>query len=102
MIARGTTPTLTFTITEDDGTAFDLTGYNVYLTFKSNSNEQTFTNDRLLIVANAVSITLTQEETLKFRQSFNVQLRFIKNGVALATAITSTSIYDILKDGVIS
>lgn len=99
---RGTTPTLTITVTGMDVT--DLK--TIKVTFKQGNIELTKATDDVTIDAenNAISVPLTQEDTLKFGSgAVNVQIRgLLADGVtAIASAIKSFSMDKILMDGVI-
>ena len=107
---RGTTPTITLTVTNDDKTPLDLTNDEVYVTFQeTGSNGRTFTKretDEGVVIttdgdASVVAITLTQAETLQFRSGRNVrvQVRAKDSGVAIATDIGQFSAEEILLDG---
>ena len=97
---RGTTPTFTIS------TSIDLTDAEViYLTFSQGRNGIfTLEKDRMEITSEAIVVKLTQEETLSFddRKSVRFQIRGRKPGnVAVASNIMTTSVSEILKDGVI-
>lgn len=99
---RGTTPTLTITVTGMDVT--DLK--TIKVTFKQGNIELTKATDDVTIDAenNAISVPLTQEDTLKFGSgAVNVQIRgLLADGVtAIASGIKSFSMDKILLDGVI-
>lgn len=98
---RGTTPTIPLVVDTD------LTGWTVYVTFANGSHEITVDNTRLEIAYDAetestnIEVPLTQEETLAMRGSVEVQIRAIKDGIAIATDIQRVDVGRILKDGVI-
>lgn len=98
-LRRGTTPTIPLTVD------YDLTGYTVYVTFRSGGHEQTFTNERLTIEpgeSTSISVPLTQEETLALDVgNAEIQVRAIKDGAAIATDSKSIDVGRILLDGVI-
>lgn len=98
---KGTTPTHKFNVDRD------LTLARVYVTYKQrgsiiverNNEEETNT---LTIDAESVSLTLTQEETLKFyaNEKVDIQIRAVfEDGEAIASNITSTYTENILKSG---
>ena len=100
---RGTTPTLVFNLPFNTKIIKSL-----YITIRDyNLNNSTIlekTLENCEVTETSVSVTLTQEETLKFSNGskIDVQLRLITNdNVALASQIFTTSIDKILKDGVI-
>ena len=97
---RGTTPTITLTVDAD------LTGHAVYVTLRAPHREPlTLENDRLTQTViegiTTLEFTLTQEETLSFCGPCEVQVRAIKNGVAIATNIGTVDVNRILLEGVI-
>ncbi len=108
---RGTTPTNTFTVDMDLRTA-DV----IYITYKQGDQVVVErTKDQLdSITATELTLTLTQEETLKFNQkpvntystcytdfvAIQIRARF-SNGLAVASNIIKTTAGEILKDGVI-
>lgn len=99
---RGTTPTLTITVTGMD--VADLT--TIKVTFKQGDTELTKSTDEVSVDTenNTIAVFLTQEETLKFDNgSIYVQIRgLLADGVtAIASAIKSFSMDKILLDGVI-
>ena len=99
---RGTTPTLTITVTGMDVT--DLK--TIKVTFKQGNIELTKATDDVTIDAenNAILVPLTQEDTLKFDSgAVNVQIRGLlaDNVTAIASGIKSFSMDKILLDGVI-
>ena len=98
---RGTTPTLTCTIDW-----IDLTDCHVYATLRQGGYELDIENPTTETTETGckVTITLTQEQTLKFKAgAVEVQLRWITlDGTALATDIQIVEVYKILKQGVIS
>ena len=111
---RGTTPTVTLTVTNPDNTDCDLTGYELYITFKEKTKSSkivpyTFTKretDRNVEViheglATVISITLTQKETLGFSADsiVQVQLRCKSLDIAQATTIEDFKAEQILLDG---
>lgn len=102
-IYRGTTPTITCTVTDDAGDAIDLTGYTVYFSIGKASNPQlTVTNDQMEISANVVNVTLTQAQTLALSKGETLmQLRAIDGTTAIATETASLTIAPIIYDEVI-
>ena len=97
---RGTTPTLMFTTpyTADQVTSgyitFTMRGYVVL--------DIPVSDDSVVISDNAISLTLTQQQTLSFQSKATslVQLRLVlDDGSAVASNIIKITIGDILKDG---
>lgn len=109
LLIRGTTPTHSFTFPYDEGIVD-----KIYITYCQNGkiriekskDDITFNPEKGII-----SVSLTQEETLKFYQNdyndkythdIEVQIRFIdKTGKAYASNIVDIDLERILKDGVI-
>lgn len=97
---RGTTPTLQFKLPFETSLLSA-----VYITFAQ--NEKAVIEKELhdcTAEGRTLTLRLTQEDTLKLVHSANVaiQLRAKTNaGEALASNIITTSVYKILKDGVI-
>lgn len=101
--ARGTTPTITFTLDDDD---LDLTlAKNVYVTFKYGNKTLTKStiNDELDISANTISVTFTQQETLDFGESkVEVQVNWTyENGIRWSTDCASYRVSRQLLDKVV-
>lgn len=99
---QGTTPTIPLTVDTD------LTDWTVYVTFANGSHEVTVDNTRLEIEYDSeneqtdIEVALTQEETLSLPVGYaDVQVRAIKDGIAIATDIQPIDVGRILKDGVI-
>jgi|CZCB01.1.fsa_nt_gi hypothetical protein len=98
---RGTTPTLTITL--PDG--FDMTSvqaYELWLRAERSGYKLHFTDEQITKTEGAVSITLTQEQTLKFDNNENiaVQLRFINSaGRVGATYKATISIAEFIGEG---
>lgn len=94
---RGTTPEYELIVD------MDLTGWTCYVTLKWSKTEVTLEADRLDVTGgeqSTVRFSLSQEESLKFRPGkAHIQLRAIKDGVAVATDIATVSVGKILKDG---
>lgn len=64
--ARGTTPTFRHTFTEE---ALDLTtANNVYVTYKQGTKSLTKTGEDIEVEPKAVTVYLTQKETLTFKE----------------------------------
>ena len=104
-IIRGTTPTLTFNVKNEQ---MDLSNIaEVWITFKTKPGvkliEKTYDINDVTIDAQEKTITLSlsQEDTLAFADSnMLVQVRLRMNdGTAFASAIIETTIGHILKEG---
>ena len=99
----GTTPTIPLIVNAD------LTGYNIYATFKAGRVEIIKTSDEITVTVEngktTIGVPFTQEETLRFKgkPKCEVQIRYEKdNGSnADATTVSSMDIGRILQDGVI-
>lgn len=95
---RGATPTNEF------ATNVDLRGASVWLTYKQDGRTIVErTNAGLVIEENAIKCTLTQQETLAFKEGeVEIQARYItEEGVADGSNIVKAPVERILKDGVI-
>lgn len=105
-IIRGTTPTITFTITSD----VDLTKFTeIWFTIADSKTtaERTYklSESEVAVDSEAKTITvhLSQEDTLKFRSSVRVQIRALNDeGNSFATKIIDVELDNILKGGVIT
>ena len=106
-IIRGTTPTLTFNVKNEQ---MDLTNVaEVWITFKTKAGvkpkEKTYDINDVTIdaVEKTITLSLSQEDTLYFAdEKMLVQVRLrMSDDMAYASAIIETSIGQILKDGVI-
>lgn len=96
---RGTTPRHIFTVDLDLTQASE-----VYLTYEQGCYKLEKTKDDLTITPEEVSLTLTQEETLAFREKNKIYIQFrvkFPDGAAFASNIIETTIGEILKEGVI-
>lgn len=106
-IIRGTTPTLTFHVKNENIDLNDIA--EVWITFKTKPGialkEKTYDIDDVTIdtVENNILLNLSQEDTLYFENaSLLIQLRVrLNNDLAYASAIMDTQLGQILKDGVI-
>ena len=102
-MTRGTTPTLVFNL------PFNISYIRqLYITIRDYKLDNSTIIEKQLkdckVAETSVSVTLTQEETLKFsaNSKVDVQLRLLTvNGVALSSQIFTTTFDKILKDGVI-
>ena len=106
-IIRGTTPTLTFNVKNEQ---MDLTNVaEVWITFKTKAGvkpkEKTYDINDVTIdaVEKTITLSLSQEDTLYFAdEKMLVQVRLrMSDDMAYASAIIESSIGQILKDGVI-
>jgi len=98
---RGTTPTLTITFPD----CFDMASvqaYELWLRAERSGYKLHFADEQITKHDNAVSITLTQEQTLTFDNNENiaVQLRFIDSaGRVGATYKATISIAEFIGEG---
>lgn len=98
-ITRGTTPSISVEV------PMNLEGYTCYFSVGKKLHAPYFTVDNSQMSAtygekSTLIFTLTQAQTLSCKAgTAYVQLRFIKDDVALASTITETTIYDVVKDG---
>ena len=98
---RGTTPTITLEVDADFSD-----GWTVYVTMKGIGGTVELTNERLEFSqeegANIIQMALTQQETLRLRPGkCEVQIRAIKDGLAVGSDIAALDVGRILKEGVI-
>ena len=103
---RGTTPTVTLSVTNTDGSPCDLSGQEIHVAFESGSKKLIKTEDDMTVTvgdtATTLSIPLSQAETLSFREgkTVRVQLRCKSaTGKAQATNIGSFTADEILEEG---
>lgn len=93
---RGTTPTFAFEVD------VDLTGWDVYVTFEQRKAEITRREPQIAPTETGCtcSVELTQAETLRFREGrAEVQLRAVKDGIAVASDVFAFDVGRILLDG---
>ena len=99
---RGTTPTIKIDVKGCNLADFD----SVYVTLKQKALSIDKFGDDLDIQNNAISILLSQEDTLRFDASYkyvDVQIRAVnKEGVAIASNIRQIPVEAVLKEGVIT
>lgn len=100
IMRQGTTPTIQITINEIDFNEMQ----NIYVVFEQNGYILKKESSDLNIEGNIISVLLTQEETLNFKEgTCNIQLRMItKGGVAIASPIKTTKVYRVLNKEVIT
>lgn len=105
---RGTTPTITFAVSNDDGTACDFEGHDIYVTLKEQGlkgKEITKREDDVTLRTadgkTYIDVTLTQEETLSFKSGTVLAQVRSKDalGNAQATDIAKIKVDDILHEG---
>lgn len=98
-MTRGTTPTIRITVKGVES----LEGNDLYVTIKQGCVNLTIEGDALTINENTIEFTLTQEQTLMFRQGpAKIQVRGRHGETAWASqVVTADSINPILRDGVI-
>lgn len=107
MIIRGTTPTLTFNVKNEQMDLSEIA--ELWITFKSKPGvrlvEKNYTLEDVVIdnVEKTITLDLSQEDTLSFADSnMLVQIRLkMASGLAYASEIIDTTIGHILKEGVI-
>jgi hypothetical protein len=97
---QGTTPTIQITINDIDLNEMQ----NIYVVFEQNGYILKKEQSDLDIEGNVISVLLSQEETLNFKEgTCNIQLRMItKGGVAIASPIKTTKVYRVLNKEVIT
>lgn len=97
---QGTTPTIQITINDIDLNEM----HNIYVVFEQNGYILKKESSDLDIEGNVISVLLSQEETLNFKEgTCNIQLRMItKGGVAIASPIKTTKVYRVLNKEVIT
>ena len=97
---QGTTPTIQITINDIDLNKMQ----NIYVVFEQNGYILIKESSDLNIEGNIISVMLSQEETLNFKEgTCNIQLRMITNeGVAIASPIKTTKVYRVLNKEVIT
>lgn len=97
---QGTTPTIQITINDIDLNEMQ----NIYVVFEQNGYILKKESSDLEIEGNTISVSLSQEETLNFKEgTCNIQLRMItKGGVAIASPIKTTKVYRVLNKEVIT
>ncbi|WP_337929785.1 hypothetical protein [Holdemanella sp.] len=97
---QGTTPTIQITINDIDLNEMQ----NIYVVFEQNGYILKKESSDLDIEGNTISVSLSQEETLNFKEgTCNIQLRMVtKGGVAIASPIKTTKVYRVLNKEVIT
>lgn len=100
IMRQGTTPTIQITINDIDLNEMQ----NIYVVFEQNGYILKKESSDLNVEGNVISVLLSQEETLNFKEgTCNIQLRMItKGGVAIASPIKTTKVYRILNKEVIT
>ena len=100
IMRQGTTPTIQITINDIDLNEMQ----NIYVVFEQNGYILKKESSDLDIEGNIISVSLSQEETLNFKEgTCNIQLRMItKVGVAIASPIKTTKVYRVLNKEVIT
>ena len=100
IMRQGTTPTIQITINDIDLNEIQ----NIYVVFEQNGYILKKESSDLDIEGNIISVLLSQEETLNFKEgTCNIQLRMItKGGVAIASPIKTTKVYRVLNKEVIT
>lgn len=99
-MTRGTTPTITLTVTD-----VPLSGASLYLAFRQGRHLLLKSGEDLTVdtTNNTIEVTLTQEETLQFAPGgCEIQIRGVyATGTSFATEIINDTVYDVLQNGVI-
>lgn len=97
---RGTTPTIVLELDTEVSLA-NLA--ELWVTFRTSTVEVTKTLEDVTIEGKTITVTLTQEETLKiYNGTCHVQVRFrTSDDLAYATTIADIDVGRILKEGVI-
>lgn len=100
IMRQGTTPTIQITINDIDLNEMQ----NIYVVFEQNGYILKKESSDLDIEGNVISVLLSQEETLNFKEgTCNIQLRMItKGGVAIASHVKTTKVYRVLNKEVIT
>ena len=100
IMRQGTTPTIQITINDIDLNKMQ----NIYVVFEQNGYILKKESSDLDIEGNVISVLLSQEETLNFKEgTCNIQLRMItKGGVAIASPVKTTKVYRVLNKEVIT
>lgn len=100
IMRQGTTPTIQITINDIDLNEMQ----NIFVVFEQNGYILKKESSDLDIEGNVISVLLSQEETLNFKEgTCNIQLRMItKGGVAIASPIKTTKVYRVLNKEVIT
>lgn len=99
---RGTTPTIKLSVKGD------WTSWRKFVSFQNGKELITKQDDELDVFMDGdkttVSVTLTQQDTLSFREesSVSIQMRMINDETAVATTIAKVPVDKILMDEVIT
>lgn len=97
---RGTTPTLSFELPFDVSEATSL-----YITISQRYDNIQIEKslEDCSVDGTIATVSLTQEETLRLvpDKPVFIQVRVVKDGVAMASDMIKTTVKDVLKDGVI-
>lgn len=97
---QGTTPTIQITVNNIDLADME----RIYVIFEQNGNLLKKGMTDLKVENNVISVLLTQEETLSFKNgNCNIQLRMITyDGIAMASPIKTVNVYGVLNKEVIT
>lgn len=97
---QGTTPTLQITVNNIDLADME----HIYVVFEQNGNLLKKSMTDLKVENNVISVLLTQEETLSFKNgNCNIQLRMVTyDGIAMASPIKTVNVYSVLNKEVIT
>lgn len=97
---QGTTPILQITVNNIDLADME----HIYVVFEQNGNLLKKSMTDLKVENNVISVLLTQEETLSFKNgNCNIQLRMVTyDGIAMASPIKTVNVYSVLNKEVIT
>lgn len=97
---QGTTPTIQITVNNIDLADME----RIYVVFEQNGNLLKKSMTDLKVENNVISVLLTQEETLSFKNgNCNIQLRMITyDGIAMASPIKTVNVHSVLNKEVIT
>lgn len=102
---RGTTPTINFSVTDEEEQILDLHNWTIYLTIKDQHNHTVeYTNDSLELQEDgSIEVTMRQEDTILLKgDEVALQVRAVDPlGKAIASDIITMELKQILKGGVI-
>lgn len=99
-MVRGTTPTLSFELPFE---ASEATALYITISQRYENIQIEKALEDCSIDGTIVTVTLTQEETLRLiaDKPVLIQVRVVKDNVAMASDLIKTTVADVLKDGVI-
>lgn len=106
MLTRGTTPTITFTLHDDNSNPIDLSNYEVLIVTIEDSSKRQIDIDKSRFKFNddcSFEATLTQDETLKLvsgRLKVQLRAKTVEDN-AIASCEQFCTLADIIKQGAI-